>query len=384
MKTFSLRELCDCIQDVIEHELPERYWVCAEVGSMSTRGHCYMELVEKGENGILAAKVRATCWSNVYTLLSAYFTQETGQALRAGMQVLIEVSIEFHAVYGLSLNIWNIDPTYTIGDLAKQRQATIRRLTEEGVMELQQALTIPSLPRRVAVVSSADAAGYEDFCNQLKHNRFGFAFHTHLYPAVMQGDTAPKSIIGALNEIASVEDEWDVVVIIRGGGASSDLGCFDDYDLANHCAQFPLPIIAGIGHTRDVSVVDMVTHTSVKTPTAAAEHLIEHIAMQVEHVGDLLARLRNATQSVVNKEKNRLLMYPQRMESAIRRAVIKEQGKLSLWMKTIELHSPERIFNMGYSLTMRNGKIVKSSRDVESGDTIETYLQDGTIHSVVK
>ena len=274
MKTFSLRELCDCIQDVIEHELPERYWVCAEVGSMSTRGHCYMELVEKGENGILAAKVRATCWSNVYTLLSAYFTQETGQALRAGMQVLIEVSIEFHAVYGLSLNIWNIDPTYTIGDLAKQRQATIRRLTEEGVMELQQALTIPSLPRRVAVVSSADAAGYEDFCNQLKHNRFGFTFHTHLYPAVMQGDTAPKSIIGALNEIASVEDDWDVVVIIRGGGASSDLGCFDDYDLANHCAQFPLPIIAGIGHTRDVSVVDMVTHTSVKTPTAAAEHLI--------------------------------------------------------------------------------------------------------------
>ena len=184
MEKYSLKELCDWIQDIVENDLPNRYWVCAEIASMSVRGHCYMELVEKAENGILAAKVRATCWSNVYHLLSAYFLQETGQSLHTGLQVMLEVSVEYHAVYGLSLNIWNIDPTYTLGDLAKQRQETIRRLTEDGVMELQQALVISTLPRRVAVVSSSDAAGYEDFCNQLKHNRFGFAFYTKLYPAI--------------------------------------------------------------------------------------------------------------------------------------------------------------------------------------------------------
>lgn len=384
MQTYSLSELCGYIQEVLENDLPERYWVRAEIGSMSVRGHCYMELVEKGENGILAAKTRATCWNNVYTLLSAFFTQETGQSLQVGMQVLLEVSIEFHAVYGLSLNIWNIDPTYTLGDLAKQRQETIRRLTEDGVMELQQALVISTLPRRVAVVSSSDAAGYEDFCNQLKHNRFGFAFYTKLYPAVMQGDSAARSIINALSAIAAEEEEWDVVVIIRGGGASTDLGCFDDYTLASHCAQFPLPIIAGIGHTRDVSVVDLVVHTSVKTPTAAAEWLIERVAIQAEKVGGLLLRLQRATLESVNRQKNRLALYQQRLESAVKRAIMKEQGKLTLWQKTIELHSPERIFKMGYSLTTVNGKVVRKIEDVVVGEVMETHLKDGVIRSVVE
>ena len=206
MKQYSLSELCGWIQAMVENDLPDRYWVRAEIASMSVRGHCYMELVEKAENGILAAKIRATCWSNVYSLLSAYFAQETGQVLHAGLQVLLQVSVTFHAVYGLSLNILNIDPTYTLGDLAKQRQATIRQLTEDGVMELQKALPVPSLVRRVAVISSADAAGYGDFCDQLQHNRFGYAFHTQLYPAVMQGDTAAKSIIQALTSIAEQEE----------------------------------------------------------------------------------------------------------------------------------------------------------------------------------
>ena len=384
MQTYSLSELCDWIGEVVENDLPDRYWVRAEIASMSVRGHCYMELVEKAENGILAAKVRATCWSNVYSLLSAYFAQETGQVLHAGLQVLVEVSVEFHAVYGLSLNILNIDPTYTLGDLAKQRQATIRQLTEDGVMELQQALEVPSLVRRIAVVSSADAAGYGDFCDQLQHNRFGYAFHTQLYPAVMQGDTAARSIIKALGAIAAQEKEWDVVVIIRGGGATTDLSCFDDYTLANHCAQFPLPIIAGIGHTRDVSVVDMVVHCSVKTPTAAAEWLIERVATQVERVGSLLLRLQRATQGAVTREQNRLLLYQQRIKNGVYRLLTQEKGKLSLWQKTIELHSPERIFKMGYSLTTVNGKVVRNQGDVKAGDVIETHLQEGVVESVVK
>ena len=384
MEKYSLKELCDWIQEIVENDLPNHYWVCAEIASMSVRGHCYMELVEKAENGILAAKVRATCWNNVYNLLSAYFVQETGQSLHVGLQVMLEVSVEFHAVYGLSLNVWNIDPTYTLGDLAKQRQATIQQLTEDGVMDLQKALQIPSLPRRVAVISSADAAGYGDFCDQLKHNRFGFKFHVQLYPAVVQGDTAARSVVQALNSIAALEEEWDVVVIIRGGGASTDMSCFDDYNLASHCAQFPLPIIAGIGHTRDVSVVDMVVHTSVKTPTAAAEWLIERVAKQVERVGSLMLRLQRATQNAVSREKNRLLLYEQQIFNAVRGKAVCERGKLDLWMKTIELHSPERIFKMGYSLTMVNGKMVRSQSEVNEGDVLETHLHDGVIQSVVK
>ena len=384
MEKYSLKELCDWIQEIVENDLPNRYWVCAEIASMSVRGHCYMELVEKAENGILAAKVRATCWSSVYHLLSAYFQQETGQVLHIGLQVMLEVSVEFHAVYGLSLNVWNIDPTYTLGDLAKQRQATIQQLTEDGVMDLQKALQIPSLPRRVAVISSADAAGYGDFCDQLKHNRFGFKFHVQLYPAVVQGDTAARSVVQALNSIAALEEEWDVVVIIRGGGATTDMTCFDDYNLASHCAQFPLPIIAGIGHTRDVSVVDMVVHTSVKTPTAAAEWLIERVAEQVERVGSLMLRLQRATQNAVSREKNRLLLYEQQIFNAVRGKAVRERGKLDLWMKTIELHSPERIFKMGYSLTMVNGKMVRSQSEVNEGDVLETHLHDGVIQSVVK
>ena len=384
MKQYRLSELCEYIQETLESDLPERYWVRAEVGSMNVRGHCYMELVEKGEIGLLSAKIRATCWSNIYALLSVYFAQEAGQRLCVGMQVLLEVSVEFHAVYGLSLNVWNIDPTYTLGDLAKQRQETIRRLTEDGVMELQQALVVKSLPRRVAVVSSADAAGYEDFCNQLKYNRFGYVFYTKLYPAVMQGDQAARSIVRALGAIATQEEEWDLVVIIRGGGASTDLGCFDDYILASHCAQFPLPIITGIGHTRDVSVVDMVVHTSVKTPTAAAEWLIDCVAVQVAKVDGLLLRLQRATQGAMNMQKNRLVLYQQRLGGVLKRAVMKEQSKLALWQKTIDLHSPERIFKMGYSLTMVNGKVVTRVEDIQVGEVLETYLKDGIIRSVVR
>lgn len=384
MKQYSLSELCTEIQEVVENDLLERYWVRAEIASLSARGHCYMELVEKAENNTLAAKVRATCWNNVYSLLSAYFIQETGQALRVGMQVLVEVSVDFHPVYGLSLNIWNIDPTYTQGDLAKQRQATIRRLTEDGVMELQQSLEIPTLVRKVAVISAADAAGYGDFCDQLKNNRFGFRFELSLFAATMQGDHAPRSIIQALGKIASEEEKWDIVVIIRGGGATTDLGCFDDYELASHCAQFPLPILSGIGHTRDMSIVDMVTHTSVKTPTAAAEWLIERVAEQVERVNQLEVRLQRATQYAVVQENNKLQAYLQRMSYSAQRLIMQEQNKLQMWGKTIELHSPERIFKMGYSLTTLNGKPVMKKEDVKDGDVLKTYVQDGVVESVVK
>lgn len=384
MKQYSLSELCTEIQEVVENDLLERYWVRAEIASLSTRGHCYMELVEKAEDNTLAAKVRATCWNNVYGLLSAYFIQETGQALRIGMQVLVEVSVGFHPVYGLNLNIWNIDPTYTQGDLAKQRQATIRRLKEDGVIDMQKSLEVPTLVRRVAIISAAGAAGYGDFCDQLTNNRYGYKFELSLFAAIMQGDNAPRSIISALNQIVKEEDQWDIVVIIRGGGASTDLGCFDDYELANHCAQFPLPILSGIGHTRDMSIVDMVVHTSVKTPTAAAEWLIERIEEQIEVITLLSSRLQRATQYAVIQEQNKLQGYLQRMSYAMQRLVIQEQNRLQMWGKTIELHSPERIFKMGYSLTMLNDKPITKIADVKEGDILKTFVQDGIVESVVK
>lgn len=384
MKQYTLLELCSCIDEALSMELNDTYWVRAEIASLTERGHCYMELVEKAKNNAIAAKLRATCWQHVYHLLSAYFANETGQTLAVGMQVLLQVEVTFHAVYGLSLNVVGIDPTFTLGDLARQRQLTIQRLQEDGVMDLQRSLPLPLLPRRVAVISAADAAGYGDFCHQLQDNNGGFRFRTQLFPAVMQGEQSPASIIAALQQIADTADLYDLVVIVRGGGATTDLRNFDDYSLAFHCANFPLPIIAGIGHTRDVSVVDMVVHTSVKTPTAAAEWLIAAMQAQADRLGELQLRLQRVVQMAVRKQHSKLDALWQSLRFATQRRLHRQRTQLEFWEKTIALHSPERIYRMGYSLTTVNGKIVKSINDVKAGDHLLTHTADGTITSEVK
>lgn len=384
MKQYSLLELCSCIDEALSMELNDTYWVRAEIASLTERGHCYMELVEKAKNNAIAAKLRATCWQHVYHLLSAYFANETGQTLAVGMQVLLQVEVSFHAVYGLSLNVVGIDPTFTLGDLAHQRQLTIQRLQEDGVMDLQRSLPLPLLPRRVAVISAADAAGYGDFCHQLQSNSGGFRFHTQLFPAVMQGEQSPASIIAALQQIAATADLYDMVVIVRGGGATTDLRNFDDYSLAFHCANFPLPIVAGIGHTRDVSVVDMVVHTSVKTPTAAAEWLIAAMQAQADRLGELQLRLQRVVQMAVRKQHSKLDALWQSLRFATHGRLHRQRTQLEFWEKTIALHSPERIYRMGYSLTTVNGKIVKSINDVKAGDHLLTHTADGTITSEVK
>ncbi len=384
MKQYTLSELCQAIEQVLQFELGDTYWVRAEIPSLTERGHCYMELVEKAKNNTVAAKVRATCWQQVYQLLSAYFATETGQTLSVGMQVLLQVEVSFHSVYGLSLNVVGIDPTFTLGDLARQRQLTILRLQKDGVMDLQRALTIPSLPRRIAVISAADAAGYGDFCHQLLSNNSGFLFRTQLFPAVMQGDQSPASIIAALEQIAYQVEQYDVVVIVRGGGATTDLRNFDDYSLAFHCANFPLPIIAGIGHTRDVSVVDMVVHTSVKTPTAAAEWLISAMQEQADRLAELQLRLQRIAQHAIRKQQHQLDNLWQSLRFATQRRLHRQRAQLELWAKTIALHSPERIYRMGYTLTTVNGKIVRSIHDVQAGEQLLTHTADGVIQSEVK
>ncbi len=384
MKQYTLSELCDCINGVLSVELGDAYWVRAEIASLTERGHCYMELVEKAKNNSIAAKLRATCWQHIYHLLAAYFANETGQTLSVGMQVLLQVEVSFHAVYGLSLNVVGIDPTFTLGDIARQRQQTILRLREDGVMDLQRTLSMPLLPRRVAVISAADAAGYGDFCHQLQSNAAGFMFRTQLFAAVMQGEQSPASIIAALERIAAAVEDYDVVVIVRGGGATTDLRNFDDYSLAFHCANFPLPIIAGVGHTRDVSVVDMVVHTSVKTPTAAAEWLINAMQEQADRLGELYLRLQRVAQMAIRKQQNKLDHLWQSLRFLMQQRLHRQRTQLELWEKTIALHSPERIYRMGYSLTTINGKVVKSIRDVKAGEELLTHTVDGVIRSEVK
>lgn len=358
-KHYKLSEVCGIVEEIVTMET-ETYWVQAEIASVSVRGgHCYLELVEKSLRGI-EAKMRATIWANVYTLLRPYFHEETGMDLQAGMQVLVETTVEFHAVYGLSLNISNIDPTYTIGDLAKQRQATIAELIAEGVMDMNKSLSLPTIVRRIAVISSEMAAGYGDFLHQLEEG--GYLFMTALFPAIMQGENAAKSIIAALETIATQEEDWDAVVIIRGGGATTDLTCFDDYDLCSHCAQFPLPVITGIGHTKDVSVLDLVAFAPLKTPTAVAQYFVDGRLMQKQRLQDLQQRLQRIAENIL----------------------LVRRHKIELLTQRLAMCSPERIYKMGYSLITKDGKVMRSVKDLQKGETITTHLIDGEKRAVIQ
>jgi exodeoxyribonuclease VII large subunit len=359
METISLYDLCHEISDVLATGLPGSCWVRAEIASLTLRnGHAYFELVEKAESGVLAAKARATCWASTYKILSAFFAEETGEALRTGMQILVEAEVSFHAVYGLSLNIINIDPSYTIGDMARKRLETIRRLQADGVWDLQRAFCLPTLIRRIAVISSKEAAGYEDFIHQLAETHYDI--HAELFPAIVQGDQAERSIITALLQISNEADRFDAVVIIRGGGATTDLGCFDSYELANHCAQFPLPVLTGIGHTRDISIVDMIAHLPLKTPTAVAAFLIGRFRDEEERIHDLRQRLARTRE----------------------RQILIRQHRIDMLRMRLETCNPERIYRRGYSLlTDPDGHIIRSVEAVRPGQRLLTHLSDGQIIS---
>ena len=346
MATLTLSELCALIGEALDDSLASSYWVKAEISSLSEKGgHMYLELVE-GKS----AKMRATCWAGTKELILAYFESETGQQLQAGMAVLVEAEIQWHAVYGLSLSIVGIDPSYTLGDIARQRQQTIAALQADGLLDAQQLLPLPTLIRRIAVISSPNAAGYEDFKHQLDSSPF--TFHCSLFAATMPGEAAAKSIIAALEEI----EDFDCVVIIRGGGATTDLSCFDDYTLCAYCAQFELPIISGIGHTRDVSVLDLVAHEALKTPTAVAEWLIHRMDEQMTRIADLVVRLHRTAERQILIRRHRVELLEQRLAAC----------------------NPERIYRMGYSLLTKNGKVIRSVSDLQKGDIVTTHLLDGS------
>lgn len=384
---LTLYSLNNLVHNAIADALPTRYWVTGELSEVreTAVGHCYIELVQRDEETQeLIAKARGTVWARIYSLLRPYFLEQTGQPFAAGLKVLLQVSVGFHELYGYTLDVCDIEPAYTIGDIARHRQLIIKRLTDEGVIGLNKELDFPQLPQRIAVISSATAAGYGDFCDQLQNNRYGFVFHPRLFPAPMQGNGAEEGIIAALDTIAQEIDNWDVVVIIRGGGATSDLGCFDTYDLANNCAQFPLPIITGIGHLRDESVLDIVAHTSAKTPTAVAELLIHSMLANETLLTDIQSIIATAVAQRMEAEKQRIEKHLGQIPVLTALYMQNQRHRLDLFQQRIEAASPEHILSLGYSITRLGGKAVRDTSTLKPGEEVETTVAGGTFISVIK
>lgn len=385
--TYSLADFCRLAQQELLQALPGSYWVTAEISRISmSGGHCYLNLVEKSTDPRkeFAAKVPAHIWKNQYQNLAPYFEQTTGQSLSNGMQIKIKVCPELHPEYGFSLQVIDIDPNYTLGDLARQRQETLARLQADGIMEMNKELELPTLIQRIAVISSQGAAGYGDFEDQMKRNATLFAYSATLFEAIVQGSRASASILDALQKVMEREQEFDVVVIIRGGGATTDLQCFDDYALAAACAQFPLPVLTGIGHTRDISVLDMVAHTSLKTPTAVATFIIEHNNEQVVKLADLKQRLSVCMTNWQGLQQQNLVFLRQQLQQALVQTLRRKKDELDLLEKQIKLYSPATLFQKGYTLTRINGQLVTSSKQVKAGDQLVTIFADGTVHSQVQ
>ena len=442
--SITLFELNQLVREVIESEMPDEYWVEAELAECrESHGHCYMDLIQKDErNATPIARASARCWANKWMLIRPYFERTTGQRLHAGMKVLLKVYAQFHEAYGFAWTVTDIDPTYTLGDMARKRQEIIRQLKAEGVFDLQRELRLPLFCQRIAIISSETAAGYGDFCNQLADNPYGFQFQAQLFPAIMQGEGVEQSIIAALEQIyaslstqqttithhpSPITQSFDCVVIIRGGGASSDMSGFDTLALAENVANFPLPIITGIGHERDESILDMVSHMRVKTPTAAAAFLIDHLKTvmdslnnaqeqiarlaqqkltyyksQFAAVTELLPRLfsnvRVRQEARLDALNNRLILssgnklstlnahlstLSERLPILLDRRLMNEKHRLQLIEEKAKSLDPALLLSRGYSMTMKDGKIVRDAADLHPGDEIETRLANGTVHSTV-
>ena len=409
---LTLSMLNGIVRETIESEMPDSYWVQAELASVrENRGHCYMELVEKAGDGMIAAQARACCWKNTWLNAGRHFCEVTGSPLSSGMKVLMRVHASFHEAFGFSWIVDEIDPTFTLGDMARRRQEIIRILTEEGVIDLNKQLAISPFCQRIAVISSATAAGYGDFCNQLADNPYGFQFQTQLFPAIMQGEQVESSIIQALNKIHSSAPEsdtstpFDCVVIIRGGGSTTDLSGFDTLALAENVANFPLPIITGIGHERDKSILDIVACVSVKTPTAVAEFLIANLAQTAEHIDTCTQRMALAVQQRLETEKlrlqqleqsaknvfslrkiseeNKLKNYFLQLQNLSERQIIIERNKLELLEHRANLLDPINILKRGYSMTLHNGKVVRDATSLNDGDDITVMFADGSVSATV-
>jgi exodeoxyribonuclease VII large subunit len=451
-ESISLFELNNQVKNGIRELFPGNYWIVGEISEMNTNqsGHCYLELIEKKQDSEqILARAKATIWAYTFRMLRPYFESVTGQHLVTGIKVLVQVSIEFHEVYGYSLNIKDIEPNFTLGDLTRKRQEIIKQLQEEGVFHLNKELELPLVPQRIAVISSETAAGYGDFVDQLTKNRKGYSFYIQLYNAFMQGNEAEQSIIEALEKIFQSVDNFDLVVIIRGGGSQMDLNCFNSYWLCYHITQFPLPVLTGIGHERDETIADLVAHTSLKTPTAVAEFIIEKVSGFDEQLDEMHERLLsvaigqldswkeettknlqrivslvkihlgsekqkmkslgaisiNSLKTYLQRNRRHLSTVPGQIKSSLHhflshrlqyirqtqkstgiraKSIVKEESqRLHQFETANHLLDPVHVLKRGYTLTFRDGKLIKTSTRAKPGDILTTKWFDGTVQSTV-
>jgi exodeoxyribonuclease VII large subunit len=369
----------------IEGAVPGAVWVTAEIGELNNHysGHCYLDLIDYKEGGRgVAAKARGVIWSNVWRMLKPYFETTSGVRLEKGLHVLLKAQVSFSPVYGLSLNILDIDPSFTVGELELRRQKTIERLKGDGCMEMNPSLQLPALPRRIAVVSAETAAGYRDFMKQLHQNENGFRFCTELFAAQMQGDDAPQSIISALERIAERSDEFDVAIIIRGGGAAMDLVCYDDYNLALNIAQFPLPVITGIGHDHDFHIADMVAHTWLKTPTAVADFFVGLFVEQEQYIMYLFQRISLTLTQKISAERQKLALLHNSMVQGAANLVSNGRRSLDMLQLRINAANPAKILGNGFAIVAVDGKRA-SVEDIREGCRVRMVLADGTVEFVV-
>ena len=382
---ISLLELQERLKHAIEGAVPRPVWVTAEIGEMNSHisGHCYLDLVDykEGERGV-AAKARGVIWSSTWRMLKPYFQSSAGVPLQKGLNVLIKVQAGFSTVYGLSLNILDIDPSFTVGELELRRQQTIKRLQQEGCMEMNAQLNLPALPRRIAVVSAPGAAGYRDFMNHLHKNEYGFRFETELFPAQMQGEEAPQSIIAALDAIAAREDGFDVVAILRGGGAAMDLVCFDDYSLAVNIAQFPLPVITGIGHDHDYHIADMVANTWLKTPTAVADFFVDVFVQQEQYLMHLFQRISLTLAHKITVGRNRLQNVQDSIAQKAANLIGSRRQQLEMLQLRVEAADPARILGNGFAIVATEGRRA-SLKDIVEGARLKLVLGEGEVEFVV-
>ena len=404
---YSLLELNRLVRATIEDTLCEQYWLEAEIGQIGeNNGHCYLEFIQKVEgHNTPVARAKAKCWRNVWGSVRPYFEHTTGQTLTLGMKVLVLVHPDFHEAFGFSWIVDDIDPRFTLGDMARRRQEIIRQLKAEGVFDLNRELPLPLFTQRIAVISSSTAAGYGDFCRQLEENTRGFRFSVTLYESLMQGEGVERSIISALDKINAHIDDYDCVVIIRGGGATSDMSGFDSLLLAENVANFPLPVITGIGHDRDECILDMVSHTRVKTPTAAAAFLIDRLEQVARRIDDAADRITSYVQHrmeiekmrlsraaeripilfslVKSKQENKMETLNQRIASAVQRLIDRRRHTLDILEQRTKSLDPTLLLQRGYSITLVNGHALRSPSAVKPGDIIITRLADGTVKSTV-
>jgi len=388
---IELKELQAGIKEGVEASFPLPVWVKGEIGSWSPRanGHCYLNLTQS-ENGRVVADCRAMIWKWKFPALKAFFEETTGTQLKAGLTVLVKVEVSYSELYGVSLFIDDIDPSFTLGEKAEERKKSIERLTREGYMDMQKELALPDLPRRIAVVTSLTAAGYGDFRKHLLENPEGYAFEVDLYEALMQGEQAPGSIIAAMEKAAAASQAasqaapYDILVILRGGGSEMDLACFDDYDLAVAIATYGIPVVTAIGHERDFHIADMVANTYVKTPTALADMLLEPFREEDARIEALRTDVLRAVSLRLERENSLIQRKAHRIKFAASSLVSAALSKVELKAAVIKSSDPRNILSMGYVLvTGKDGRVLKTVEKVSEGDRIGVRFSDGSISATV-